>query len=53
MKSRKILRVARMNVMRNTQKIEQDPAPHPCEDANELSVSVKDCNSLIAKRILD
>jgi len=26
-----------MNVMRNTEKIEQDPAPHPCEKANESS----------------
>jgi hypothetical protein len=39
---RKIICVAGINVMRNTQKIEQDPAPHPYGDANELSGSAKD-----------
>ena len=48
MESRKVLCVVRMNVMRNTQKIEQDPAPHPCENASEISGPVKDCNSLIS-----
>jgi len=48
MKSIKILCVARMNVMRNTQKIEQDPAPHPCENGSKLSGPVKDCSSLIS-----
>jgi hypothetical protein len=48
MKSRKIMCVAGMNVIRNTQDLEQEPAPHPCENANKRSGSVKDCNSLIS-----